>query len=67
MINYDSLEIWKLVGLYILFVLGKEYGVQNVGLYLDDALACLHKMSGTVSKKYSKISSGLFGRNLAWK
>ena len=65
MINYDSLEICKPVGLYILSVLGKEYGVQNVGLYLDDGLACLHKMSGTVSEKYSKISSGLFGRNLA--
>ena len=35
-----------LVGLYVLFVLEKVYGVQNVGLYWDDGLACLHQISG---------------------
>ena len=39
--NYDGAEICELVGFYVLSILGKVYGIQNVGLYRDDGLACL--------------------------
>ena len=44
MSSYDGAEICELLGLYILSILGKIYGVQNVGLYRDDGLACLDKI-----------------------
>ena len=52
--SYDGAEICELVGLYILSFLGKVYGIQNVGLYRDDGLACLHKISGPASDKIWK-------------
>ena len=45
----DGAEICELVGLYILSFLGKVYEIQNVSLYWDDGLACLHKISGPAS------------------
>ena len=58
--SYDGAEIWNLAGLYILSILGKVYGIQNVGFYQDDGSACLHKIKcPTLGKirKYRKISS----------
>ena len=52
--SYDGAKICKLVGLYILSILGKVYGIQNVGLYWDDGLACLQKISGPASDKMRK-------------
>ena len=52
--SYDGAEICELVGLHILSFLGKVYGIQNVGLYQDDGLACLHKISGPASDKIWK-------------
>ena len=49
--NYDGAEICKLVSLYILSILGKVYGTQNLGLYQDDGL---HKISGPASDKIWK-------------
>ena len=49
--SYDDAEICELVGLYILSFFGKVYGIQNVGFYRDDGLACLHKISGPASDK----------------
>ena len=53
--SYDGAEICELVGLYILSILRKVHGIQNVGLYRDDGLAYLHKISGPASDKYRKI------------
>ena len=49
--SYDGAEICELVGLNILSFLGKVYGIQNVGFYRDDGLACLHKISGPAPDK----------------
>ena len=49
--SYDGAEICEFVGLYIL---GRVNGIQNVGLYRDDGLACLHKISGPASDKIRK-------------
>ena len=54
--SYDGAEICERVSLYILSILGKIYGIQNVGLYLDDGLM------DKLQTKYRKISS--FRENL---
>ena len=52
--SYDGAEICERVSLYILSILGKIYGIQNVDLYLDDGLACLQKINGQASDKIQK-------------
>ena len=52
--SYEGAEIYKLVGLYISSFLGKVCGIQNIGLYRDDGLACLHNISGPASDKIRK-------------
>ena len=39
--SHNGAEICKLVSLYILSILGKVYGIQNVGLYGDDSFRLL--------------------------
>ena len=53
--SYDGAEICELVGLYILSFLGTVCGIKNEGLYRDDGLTCLYKISGPASEKYGKI------------
>ena len=64
---YDGAEICELVGLYILFILGKLYGIQNVGLYQDNDLPCLHKISGPASDKIQKDMIRTFQENFGLK
>ena len=52
--SFDGAKICELVGLYILSFLGKLYGIQNIGLYQDDGLAILCKISGPASDKIRK-------------
>ena len=65
--SYAGAEICKLVGLHILSFLGKVYGIQNVGLYQDDGLACLHKISGPASDKIWKDMIKTFQENFGLK
>ena len=63
--SYDGAEICEFIGLYILSFLGKVYGIQNVGLYRDDGLACLHKISGPASDKIRKDMIRTFRQNFS--
>ena len=65
--SYDGAEICKLVGLYILSILGKVYEIQNIGLYRDDGLACLHKISEPASDKIRKDIIRTFRENFGSK
>ena len=40
MASFDGAELWELVDLYILDILGEKYGKHRIGLYRDDGLAC---------------------------
>ena len=62
--SYDGAEICEFVGLYIL---GRVNGIQNVGLYRDDGLACLHKISGPASDKIRKDMIKTFQENFGLK
>ena len=61
--SYDCAEICKLVGLYMPSFLGKVYGIQNVGFYRDDGLACLCNISGPASDKTRKDMIRTFWEN----
>ena len=65
--SYNGAEICELVGLHILSFLGKVYGIQNVGLYQDDGLACLHKIGGAASDKIRKDMIETFQKNFCLK
>ena len=43
--SFDSAELCKLVDLYILYILGENYGKDRIGLYRDDGLACFGYIS----------------------
>ena len=52
--SFDGEEICKLVGVYILKVLGEKYGKEKVGLYRDYGLACFESVSGPQAEKIRK-------------
>ena len=65
--SYDGAEICELAGLYILSTLRRVYRIQNVGLYRDDGLACLDKISGPASDKIRKDMIRSFPENFGLK
>ena len=65
--SYDGAEICKLVGLYVLSILGKVCGIQNVVLYRNDGLACLHMISESASDKIRKDIIRTFRENFGLK
>ena len=55
---YDGAEVCELIGIYMLYLIGKKYDSKNIGLYRDDRLAVFKKVSGPASEK--KILHYLF-------
>ena len=43
--SYDGAELCELVCLYLLDLLTKKFGKQNIGLYRDDGLSCFENIS----------------------
>ena len=61
--SYDGAELCELVGLYLLDLLTKEFGKQNIGLYRDDGLSCFENISGPDSEKIKKKLFKIFKCN----
>ena len=61
--SYDGGELCELVGLYLLDLLTKEFGKQNIGLYRDDGLSCFENISGPDSEKIKKKLFKIFKCN----
>ena len=61
--SYDGAELCKLVVLYLLDLLTKEFVKQNIGLYRDDVLSCFENISGPDSEKIKKKLSTFFKSN----
>ena len=61
--SYDGAELCELVGLYLLDLLTKEFGKQNIGLYRDDGLSCFENISGPDSEKIKKKIFKIFKSN----
>ena len=58
--SFDWVEIWEVVGLYILHKLGKKYGKERISLYSDDGLACFENISHREAEKIRKAFIKLF-------
>ena len=52
--SFDGAELWKLVGLYILLILGEKYGKHRRDLYCDDRLACFEYTSRPQAERNRK-------------
>ena len=48
---YDEAEVCELIGIYMLYLIGKKYDSKNIGLYRDDGLAVFKNVSGPASEK----------------
>ena len=57
---YDGAEVCELIGIYMLYLIGKKYDSKNIGLYRDDGLAVLKNVSGPASEKIKKHLQYLF-------
>ena len=70
MASFDGTELCKLVGLFILHILGEKYGKHRIGLYRDDRLACFGYTSGPqadrIRKGFVKIFKEDFDLSITW-
>ena len=57
---YDGAEVCELIGIYMLYLIGKKYDSKNIGLYRDDGLAVFKNISGPASEKIKKQLQSLF-------
>ena len=55
--SFDGVEICELVGLYILNLLARKFGKDNIGLYRDDGLACFKALMDPLPTRFEKIWS----------
>ena len=61
--TYDGGKLCELDGIYLLGLLTKEFGKQNIGLYRDDGLSCFDNISGPDSEKLKKKLFKIFKSN----
>ena len=57
---YDGAEVCELIGIYMLYLIGKKYHSKTIGLYRDDGLAISKNVSGPASEKMKKHLQYLF-------
>ena len=58
--SYDGAEICKLVRLYILHVLGENYGKDKIGLYHDDGVTYFGNINGSQAGRIRKEFISIF-------
>ena len=51
---YDGAEVWQLIGIYMINLIGKNYDSKNIGLYRDNGLAVFKNVSGPELSIYQK-------------
>ena len=65
--SFDSAEVCKLVGLYILHILSTKYGKNLNGIYRDDGSACSENVSGPQADRIRKDFIYTFRKELTLK
>ena len=60
MVAYDGAEVWELIDIYMLHLIGKKYDSKNIGLYRDGGLAVFKNVSGPASEKIKEHLQYLF-------
>ena len=58
--SYDEAEVAELMGLYILDILKKKLGNDQIGLFRDDILGRFQSLSGPESQKVKKKLCKIF-------
>ena len=61
--SFDGAELCELVGLYILHILGENYGKHRLGLYRHDGLACFAYTSGLQADRIRKDFISIFKKD----
>ena len=51
---HDGTKVCELIGIYMLYLIGKKFDSKNIRLYRDDGLAVLKIVSGPASEKIKK-------------
>ena len=57
---YDGAEVCEVIGIYMLYLIGKKYDSKNIVLYRNDGLAVFKNVSGPASEKIKKQLQSLF-------
>ena len=63
MSTYDGREASKLIGMFLLNLLGRQYNKKNIGLYRDDGLSISKNYSGLQMEKIKKSPQKVFKNN----
>ena len=58
--TYDGVEVYELVGSFLLYALSLKYNNTNIGLYRDDGLAVFRHVNGPHCEKIKKEFQKLF-------
>ena len=58
--SYERAEVYELIGIFILSLIGNIYNRNNIGLYRDDGLAVFKNTSGPQSEKIKKTFQKMF-------
>ena len=51
---YDGADVCELIGIYMLYLIGKRHNLKNIGLYGDDGLAVFKDLNRPASEKGKK-------------
>ena len=51
---YDGAEVYELIGIYMLYLIGKKYSSKNIGLYRDNGLPYSKSQEDQLQKKIKK-------------
>ena len=60
---YDGAEVCKLIGIFLLNLLGRKYDTRNISLYRDDGLSIFKNCSGSQMEKIKKYLEKVFKSN----
>ena len=57
---YNATEVWELIGIFMLSILGKHISKNHIELYRDDSLAISKNLSRSRSRKTQQKVSKIF-------
>ena len=60
---YDDVEMYELIGIFLLNLLERQYDAKNIGLYRDDGLSISKNCSGPQMEKIKKHLQKVFKNN----
>ena len=62
---YDGVEVWELIGIFLLNLLGQQYNAKNIGLHRVNGLSIFKNCSGLQMEKIKKRLQ-MYLRTMVW-